>query len=215
VTKRHESREEIAQKAQLNVPEEYKQKYIDILYKHQSAISVKKMDLGHAKNFTYKIHLKDNNPMYRKEFKIPEAHQNFIEATLDEWLKLGVVKQSNSLYNSPLFCLPKKQGKGLRIVQDFGELNNHSHIDKYSMKEITECIGDIGRANCTIFPTLDLTSGFWQMQLDKDSQPLTAFTIPGKGQYHWVTSPMGLLGFPASFLRLMETVLRNINNVLV
>jgi hypothetical protein len=51
-----------------------------------------KMDLGRAKNFTHKIHLKDNNPVYRKQFKIPEAHQNFIEATLDEWLKLGVVK---------------------------------------------------------------------------------------------------------------------------
>ncbi len=102
----------------MNVPEEFKQKYIDILFKHQAAISVNKMDLGHAKNFAHKIHLKDNNPVYRKQFKIPEAHQNFIEATLDEWLKLGVVKRSNSLYNLPLFCVPKKQGQGLRIVQD-------------------------------------------------------------------------------------------------
>jgi hypothetical protein len=58
------------------------------------------------------------------------------------------------------------------------------------MKEITECIGDIGRADSTIFTTLDLTFGFWQMQLDEDSQKLTAFTIPGKGQFHWITSPM-------------------------
>ncbi len=83
------------------------------------------------------------------------------------------------------------------------------------MKEITECIGDIGRANSNIFTTLDLTSGFWQMQLDEDSQKLTAFTIPGKGQFHWITSPMGLLGCPASFQRLMEGVLRDIPNVLV
>jgi hypothetical protein len=34
VTKRHFSFVEIAQKAHLNVPEEFKQKYIDILYKH-------------------------------------------------------------------------------------------------------------------------------------------------------------------------------------
>ncbi len=53
------------------------------------------------------------------------------------------------------------------------------------------------------------------MQLDEDSQPLTAFTILGKGQYHWVTSPMGLLGCPASCQRSMETVPRNISNVLV
>jgi hypothetical protein len=123
--------------------------------------------------------------LYRKQFKIPQAHQNFIEITLDEWLKLGVVKRSNSLYNSPLFCVPKKQGQGLRIVQDFSELNNHSHVDKYSMKEITECIGDIGRANSTIFSMQDLTSGFWQMQLDEESQPLTAFTIPDRFYNPW------------------------------
>jgi hypothetical protein len=105
VNKKQFSREEIAQKAHLNVPDHYKQKYIDILFKHQAAISVNKMDLGSAKNFTHKIHLKDNNPVYRKQFKIPEAHQNFIEATQDEWLKFGVVKRSNSLYNSPLFCV--------------------------------------------------------------------------------------------------------------
>ncbi len=109
----------------------------------------------------------------------------------------------------------KKQGQGLRIVQDFKELNQYSHIDKYSTKEITEYIGDIVQANSPIFITLDLTSSFWQMQLDEDSQKLTAFTILGKGQFYSITSPMGLLGCPASFQRLMEGVLRDIPNVLV
>jgi len=53
---------------------------------------------------------------------------------------------------------PKEQGEGLRIVQDCRALKAHSHIDKYSMKENTECIGDIGRANSTIFSTL---THFW------------------------------------------------------
>jgi hypothetical protein len=93
------------------------------------------------------------DPVYRKQFKILEAHHQFIKQTLDEWLKLGVIKRSNSLYNSPIFCVQKKQGQGLRIVQDFRELNQNSHINKYSMKEITKCIGDIGRADSTIFTT--------------------------------------------------------------
>jgi hypothetical protein len=69
------------------------------------------MDLGQAKHVTHKIYLKDNNRVYQKQFKIPEAHQNFIEAKLDEWLKLGVVKSCNFLYNSPLFCVPKNKVK--------------------------------------------------------------------------------------------------------
>jgi hypothetical protein len=145
------TRAEIERKANLQVPTQYKQRYLDILFKYRDAISINKFDLGRAKNFTHKIYLKDDNPLYRKQLKIPEAHQTFIEATLDEWLKLGVVKRTNSLYNSPLFCVPKKQGQGLRIVQDFRELNNHSHIDKYNMKQIKEYIGDIGRANSSIF----------------------------------------------------------------
>jgi len=70
------------------VPNEYKQRYIDILYKHQKAISANKYDLGLAKNFKHKIHLNDNNPVYRKQFKIPEAHQNFIEQSLEEFSTL-------------------------------------------------------------------------------------------------------------------------------
>ncbi len=113
VPKRKLTRDEIAAIAHLNVPQEFKNKYINILYKHQQAISVNKYDLGLATNFKHKIHLKDNNPVYRKQFKIPEAHQNFIEQSLDEWLKLGVVKRANSLYNSPIFCVPKNKAKAL------------------------------------------------------------------------------------------------------
>jgi hypothetical protein len=53
------------------------------------------------------------------------------------------------------------------------------------------------------------------MKLDPESQPLTAFTIPNQGQFHWITSPMGLLGCPASFQRLMEQVLRGLQNILI
>jgi len=198
VKRKRLTREEIRRRCHLQVPEEFHDRYLDILCKHQDALGIDKYDLGLAKDFKHKIHLKMQDPVYRKQFKIPEAHHQFIEQTLDEWLKLGVVKRSNSLYNSPIFCVPK-----------------NSHIDKYSMKEITECTGDIGRDNSMIFTTLDLTFSSWQMQLDEDSPKLTAFTIPGKGQFQWITSPMGLLGCPASFQRLMEGVLRDIQNVLV
>lgn len=83
------------------------------------------------------------------------------------------------------------------------------------MKEISECIGDIGRANSTIFSTIDLTSGFWQMPIATTDRHLTAFTVPGKGQFEWIRSPMGLFGCPASFQRMMEGTVRGITNVII
>ncbi len=50
------TKEEIASKAHLNVPSEFKQKYMDILYKHQKAISANKYDLKLATNYKHKIH---------------------------------------------------------------------------------------------------------------------------------------------------------------
>jgi Reverse transcriptase (RNA-dependent DNA polymerase) len=108
----------------------------------------------------------------------------------------------------------KKDGN-VRLVQDFRALNNQSYTDKYSMKDVSECIGEIGRSGNTLFSTIDLTAGFWQMILHPRARPYTAFTVPGMGQFQWVTSPMGLLGCPASFERLMETVDNKIENIIV
>ena len=174
-----------------------------------------KTDLGRCNRYKHCLHLKDNVPVYQKQFPLKPEHQQFIEQSLTEWLKLGVVRRTQSSYNSPIFCVPKKSGQGLRIVQDFRGLNAKTHTDKYSMKEVNECISDIGRANSTIFTTIDLTPGFWQMPIDESDSHTTAFTVQGIGQFKWVTSPMGLLGCPASFQRLMEKVLDKIKNIIV
>jgi hypothetical protein len=108
----------------------------------------------------------------------------------------------------------KKDGN-VRLVQDFRASNNQSYTDKYSMKDVSECIGKSGRSGSTLFSTIDLTAGFRQMILHPRAMPYTAFTVPGMGQFQWVTSPMGLLGCPASFQCLMETVVNNISNVIV
>ncbi len=79
------TKEEIAAKAHLDVPKEFKQKYIDILYKHQRAISVNKYDLGLAKNFKHKIHLKDKIQFTGNKLK----YQRHIKISLNNHLKNG------------------------------------------------------------------------------------------------------------------------------
>jgi hypothetical protein len=63
----------------------------------------------------------------------------------------------------------KKDGS-LRVGQVFREFNAKSKDDSYSMKDVNECIEDIDRAVFSIFSTLDLTSGFCKMPLNKQSQ---------------------------------------------
>jgi len=206
--------QEFLSKLNLNVPDNERKLYEQLILKNHDVFGKTKDDLGKANNFKHKIFTKSNEPIFQNQYPIPDTHHEYLEKQVQEWLKLGIVQPSTSRYNSPMFLVPKKDG-GIRVVQDFRALNANSHDDRYSMKNISECIRDISRAGSTIFSKLDLTSGFWQMPLDEKSKHLTALTVPGMGQFEWTMSPIGLLGCPASFQRLVEAAMNGLENVLV
>jgi len=198
----------------LNVPENERGAYEKLLLDNYDVFSKNAEDLGTAPHFEHAIQLKDFDPVYRKQFRIPDEHAAALQNQVKEWLKIGIIEPCHSRYNSPIFAVPKKGGK-IRFVLDYRGLNDASTDDRYSMKDINECIGDIGKAESTIFSTMDLTSGFWQLPLAKKSRSLTAFTVPGMGQYQYKVLAMGLKGGPGSFQRMMELTCKNLSNVIV
>ena len=85
------------------------------------------------------------------------------------------------------------------------KLNNQTIKDAQSLPRIEDSLDCLDGA--TIFTTLDLQLGYWQVEIREASKPLIAFTIGPLGFYECVQMPFGLTNAPATFQHLMEACL--------
>ena len=66
-------------------------------------------------------------------------------------------------------------------------------------------------AGAAHFSSMDLKSGFWQVKMVPGSQPYMAFTVGNLGFYEFTRMPFGLCNTPATFQRLMQNTLGELN----
>ena len=210
---------QITKQVNISVPYQYRQEYIDMLSAREHAFSADDFDLGHSGTFEHEIHFTGEDPCYTPQFRLSDEHLSFLKNSVMGWLKAGIIQRTRSLHNSPIFCVDKKalgaDGRPkLRPVLDYRRVNSRSLDDRYSILTIDDCLNAIGKAEAKVFSSLDFRNSYWQLALRKRDRPLTAFTLPGIGQFAWVSCPQGLLGAPASYSRLMEKIMADAQSIL-
>ena len=135
-----------------------------------------------------------------------------MRAHIQEMLDIGAICKSHSLWVSAVVLVRKKYG-GLRFCIDLRKLNEQTIIDAYSLPWIDETLDSLQDSQW--FSSLDLKSGYWQVKMDEESKPMTAFTEGPLGFYKCKRMPLGITNAPAMFQRLMGDMFRGPQSPLV
>ena len=197
------------------------EKYLNLLLQYTDVCSKDKYDIGHVKVMPARIRMKTEEPIYVKQFRLPLAHQQEIRDYCEKLLKAGVLENSESPFNAPVFGVVKKGANpedknklNLRVVLDYRQLNNNMVNETYVLRDIRDLIDSIGLSNGRIKTSLDLTSGFWSQELEPASRKYTAFTIPGMtARLQWTRASMGIKNSPSSFASLVDYAMRGTNSL--
>ncbi len=150
------------------------------------------------------IHLSTPSPSCQRPYRVPERLVEPLKEEIKMMKELGVIEPSMSEWSSPMVIVPKKD-RSLRVCINFRKLNAQSKFDAYPMPRVDDLLEKIGRAQ--YITTLDLCKGYWQVPLNPESRPYTAFRTP-LGLFQFTVLPFGLHGAPATFQRLMDQVLQ-------
>ena len=90
---------------QAHVPQQFRAAYVSLLRRFHDVLSSDSSDLGRTNTVEHNIQLRDAEPVYTKQFPIPDVQLQFIKDQIAKWLALGLISRSRSKYNAPIFCI--------------------------------------------------------------------------------------------------------------
>lgn len=148
---------------------------------------------------------------YRKPYRMSPKELGEAKRQVQEFLDKGIIVPSQSPFGANMFFVAKSDGS-LRAVVDFRFLNAICVKQRFPMPNAQDLIDRM--QGKTIWSTMDLSSGFYQIALNPEDRHKTAFSTPF-GHYEFTCLPMGLCNSPSTFQSVMTRMFAPYDFVLV
>ena len=133
----------------------------------------------------------------------------YFKIQINELIQMNLIRVSKSPHRRPAFMVRKhseiKRGKEKMMI-NCKEVNKNTKFDGYYVPNKEILVNLAKGKNC--YSKFDCKSGFWQIKMDNNSIPITAFSTP-RGHYEWMVMPLGLKNAPQVFQRKMDKIFSN------
>ena len=162
--------------------------------------------MGRTKQLKHKINTGDHQPIRQLARRISPCKREEVHQLLQDMLARKVIQPSTSPWASSVVLVKKKDGS-TRLCIDYRKINAITHKDAYPLPRIDDTLDTLSGAQW--FSTVDLLSGYWQVEVAEEDKLKTAFATR-EGLYEFNVMPFGLCNAPATFQRLMDLVLAGV-----
>ncbi|UYV60442.1 K02A2.6-like [Cordylochernes scorpioides] len=175
-----------------------------LLYEYKEMFAAPDDYKGRTHLVRHKIKTNSDIPIRKNPYRVSLREREIINNQIDKMLKKGIISHSSSPWASPVILVKKKDGT-FSFCVDYRNLNSNTVKDQYPLPRIDDCFDSLHGSR--YFTSLDLCSGYWQVEVEEQDREKTAFVTPD-GLYHFNVLPFGLCNGPATFERLMDNILR-------
>jgi transposase InsO family protein len=153
--------------------------------------------------YDHKIDLKPSfESQLGKTYPLSPKETEELQTFIDENLKKGYIRPSESPMASSFFFVGKKDGK-LRPCQDYRYLNSHTVKNAYPIPMIPTIMDKLKGAN--FFTKMDVRLGYNNIRIRNGDQWKAAFKTP-LGFYEPMVMFFGMCNSPATFQKMMDTI---------